>query len=247
MLRFRLEQLYLASLDKWFLPLPKMGGRPLSVLSEHLESGGFRVRRRSGTDKLMATRGSFRISVDGRLGLASSGGDMLDALGPAIPKLLESGKGSVSSSKDVSALYVSSRRSRGRTLLQLLPRLESLRTWTCLRREGLSGLTADEAVALKSALRFAPPGGTLTCVTVTPRGGSSPFQVGPRMFFRSVLPVTDFLSSLRTMGSVGSDSAFAPRDSVIEVKGPPVQGRVTAGELGEWCLAQPGTRGDRNL
>lgn len=248
LLRFRLEQMHLGSLEKWFLPLPKMGARSLSVLSEHLEAGGFTVHLGRGAEKLVVTKGSLRISVDGHLGLASSNGDMLDSLGPAIPKLMEAGKrSSASESMDVSTLYLSYRRSKGSTLLRILPRLESLRTWTCLRSEGLSGLTVDEAAALKRALVRADRASTLSCVTATPRDGSSPFQVGGRMHFRSVLRVSEFLSSLSTIGQVGSGSAFLPRDSVVEVRGPLVQGRVTAGELGEWCLIQPETIGDRNL
>ncbi len=240
LLRFKLEQLHLQSLERWFLPLPKLGKGSLSVLSEHLEKGGFGVRRGGGQAKLLATKGSMRISVDGKLGLASSGGDMLDVVGPAIPKLIETGgRETISGPMDVSSLYFSVRRSRGLTRLQVFPRLESLRTWTSLRGEGLCGLTPDEAAALKSALGGADPAGTVACVTASPRDGSSPFQVGAKVYFRSELPLGEFLSSLRVMGSGGSDSSFLPRDSVVEVRGTPVQGRAAAAELGEWCLVRP--------
>src|SRR6266850_1990057 len=214
MLRFRLLQVHVPSLGRYFLPLPKLPDSQLAGLSLHLEARGFSVRRRSNKGRIVALKGTQRIAIDGALGLASSSADMLDALAPSIPDLLDSPRqGSGKVTAEVAARYFSLKRSGTSAKLQLFPRLESLSTWTCLRKDGLSGLTPDEAAVLKHLLGKAQTGSQIECVTARPRKGSSPLQIGRNLYHRSAIPATEFLSSLRTIDSGAADLAtYLPRD-----------------------------------
>jgi len=239
MLRFRLHQLRVPSLGRYFLPLPKLSNAQLTHLSAHLEGRGFSVRAGSGEGRRIALKGVQRIAIDGALGLASSGDDMLDALAPAVPTLLASRRPEAAiAGVDVAALYFSLKGSAASRELQLYPRLESLRTWTCLRRDGLCGLMPDEAVVLRRLFGRASSASQVECVTAKPRDGSRALQVGRNVYYRSTMPVVDFLSSLRTIDSDGADSAsYLPRDSVIALHGVRVDTRIAEDELGEWCYA----------
>jgi hypothetical protein len=238
MLPFRLHQLHVPSLHRYLLPLPKLIGLQLDVLTAHLEQRGFNVRLGGGPSKRIALRGTQRISIDGGLGLASSASDMLDAVAPAIPEILAAprvGSGS-KTGQDMADRYFSVKRSGASTQLQLFPRLESLRTWTCLRRDGLCGLTPDEAAVLRHVLGRASSASRVVCVMATPRSGSRRFQVGRNLYFESAVPVSEFLSSLRTIDSGQADSAsYLPRDSVIALPGVKLDTRLAGDELGEWC------------
>jgi hypothetical protein len=240
LLRFQLRQLYVPSLDKYFLPLPKLTDAQVALLTSHLEGRGFGVRRGSGPRRQVAAKGSHRISIDGALGLAASAADLLDALAPAIPSLLAlRPQATGRASADVSALYLSLKRSGPSTEVQLFPRLESLRTWSCLRRDGLCGLTPDEAAVLRHLLGRASGSSQLECVTARPRQGSRALQEGRRVYYRSTVPVAEFLESLRTTDSDGADSAsYLPRDSVLFLPGVRIDARIPPAELGEWCFLE---------
>jgi hypothetical protein len=54
MLRFRLHQVHVPSLGRYFLPLPKLADSQLVGLSSHLEARGFSVRRGSKKGKMIA-------------------------------------------------------------------------------------------------------------------------------------------------------------------------------------------------
>ena len=240
MLRFQLRQLYVPSLDKYFLPLPKLTDAQMVLLTAHLEGRGFGVRRGSAPRRRVAAKGSHRISIDGALGLAASAADLLDALAPAIPSLLALRPQATSrASADVSALYLSVKRSGPSTVVQLFPRLESLRTWSCLRRDGLCGLTPDEAAVLRHLLGRAADSSQLDCVTARPRQGSRALQEGRRVYYKSRVPVAEFLGSLRTIDSDGADSAsYLPRDSVLSLPGVRIDALIPPAELGEWCFLE---------
>jgi hypothetical protein len=237
LLRYQLQPLYVPSLGRHLLPLPKLAHAQVAALSAGLEGRGFNVRRGSGVGKLIALKGTLRIAIDGALGLASSRDDMLDALGPEIPALLLSRRPqSTYVGGDIAERYFSLKRSGASVELQFFPRVESLRTWTCLRRDGLCGLTPDEAAVLKLLLAKATDSSRLECVTSNPREGSKAIQLGRRLYYRSTITVADFLASLRTIESGGMESAsYLPRDSVIELPRIRVDTRITADELGEWC------------
>ena len=237
MLRFSLQQVYVPSLGRFFLPLPKLTNAQLEKLSAHLRARRFTVRLGSQPTKRVALRGTQRIAIDGALGLASSGADLLDAIAPAVPDLLAAprpGAGKVGG--DEAASYFSMKGSGASSQLQLFPRMESLRTWTCLRRDGLCGLTPDEGVVLKHLLGRASGVSNVECVTDRPRPGSKPLQVGKNVYYQSTIPVAEFLSSLRTIDSGSTTSAtYLPRDSVLALPRARLDTRLTADELGEWC------------
>src|SRR5260370_718681 len=71
MLRFLLHPLYVLSLGRHFLPLPKIAESQLAGLSIHLQERGFGVRPASSQAKLVAETGTQRIALDGALGHAS--------------------------------------------------------------------------------------------------------------------------------------------------------------------------------
>lgn len=236
--RFRLEQIEIQSLGKYFLPLPKLGSSQLATLSAHLRTRGLIVRAGSTKTRLTVTRGSQRILVDGHLGLAWSSEDMLDTLAPSIPALLEAGRVGRNPSADVSALYYSLRRSGSSTQVLIFPRLESLRTWTYLRAEGLCGLTPDEAAALSHVLKSQPGGSKLECITTQPKAGSARQQFGRKVYYRSKVDVEEFLQSLRTIDSgTGGPFSYVPRNSVIELGAARIDSPLPAERLGDWCLA----------
>lgn len=238
MLPFRLHQLHLSSPDRYLLPLPKLADAQVALVSAHLGERGFSVRSGSRPSKIIASRGSQRITIDGALGLAASGDDMLDALAPAIPALLASGRNRAAEpSAELAALYFSLKHSGASAQLQFFPRMESLRTWTGLRRDGLCGLTPDEAEVIKRLLGKASGSSLLECVTAKPSQASTTIQVGRNIYYKTKLPVSEFLSSLRTIDSKGADNAsYLPRVSVISLPGVHVEGRISRAELGEWCF-----------
>jgi len=240
MLRFRLHQLHVPSLGRYLLPLPKLTNAQMTVLSSNLEGRGFTVRLGKAPSKRTAVRGTQRIAIDGGLGLAGSGSDMLDALAPAIPALLASPKSAAGKgSSTVAASYFSLKQSGASTELQLFPRMESLRTWTCLRRDGLCGLTPDEAEVLRHLLGKSSGSSKVECVTARPREGSKPIQVGRIVYFKSEVTVSEFLSSLKTIESAGAGSAsFLPRDSVMALPRVRVDSHIESYELGEWCYLE---------
>jgi hypothetical protein len=239
MLRFQLHQVHVLSLDKYFLPLPKLSDLQVAALTAHLEGRGFSVRTGAGPTKRVALKGSQRISIDGGLGLAGSGADVLDAIAPAIPAILElRGAGGGATGQGVAERYFSLKRYGASAVLQFFPRLESLRAWTCLRRDGLCGLTPDEAAVLKRLFGKASGASRVRCVTAKPRLGSRRIQIGRNLYYESAVPVAEFLSSLRTIDSVRADSAsYLPRDSIFTLRRMRVDTRLTADELGEWCCS----------
>lgn len=238
LLRFKVHQLHVPSLGRYFLPLPKLTDPQLVFLCSHLEGRGFSVDPASGQRRRVARKGAQRIAIDGALGLAGSGEDLLDALAPAIPALLAFGRQTPGAGAHPAALYFSAKRSGASTELQLFPRMESFRTWSGLRTDGLCGLTPDEAAVLKHLLGRAPDSSQLACVTARPRQGSKVLQEGRRLFYRSTIPVAEFLDSLGTIDSEGADSAsYLPRDSILSLSGVKLDTRIPPSWLGEWCFA----------
>ncbi|MDA4117706.1 MAG: hypothetical protein OK455_05105 [Thaumarchaeota archaeon] len=234
MLRFELHQLYVPSLDRFFLPLPKLTGDQIRFLVEHLKERGFKVKH-LGQTRWSAKRRSDTIRLDGSRGLAKSSSDLLDSLGPAIPRLLTFPR--VGHPIGASGLYFQVKTSGNFTEIQLFPRLESLTTWTRLRGDGLCGLTPDEALVIRRLLE----GGDadIECVSATPRQGSKPRQVGRNQYYASRISAQDFLASLRDISLNPAGDAYLPRGSVITLTRTAGTRRASpkfdADELDEWC------------
>jgi hypothetical protein len=261
-LRFRLRQVQVPSLDRYFLPLPKLTDAQLAVLVAHLEGRGFEVKV-SGPDRRVAVRGGQRLSIDGRLGLAASRLDMLDALAPAVPAMLAATKkdenrtrglgggrrrrsaaggggvegGGGGGQETLRGRYLNVKIRSDSVELQFFPRMESSRTWTCLRKDGLSGLTPDEAAVLGYTLGGASRSSYVSCITAKPRQGSRRLQVGRNLYHESSITVSEFLSTLRTVDTPGqADSAsYLPRDSILVLPNARLSGDLPVELLGEWC------------
>jgi hypothetical protein len=250
LLRFQVRQLYVPSLDRYFLPLPKLTDGQVGLLTAHLKGRGFGIRLGSRPRRLVAAKGAQHIAIDGALGLAASRSDLLDPLAPAIPALLAPPNHTAGETgADATQLYFSLKQSGASAELQLFPRMESLRSWSCLRRDGLCGLTPDEAAVLRRLLGGASRSSRVTCVTARPRRGSRVLQEGTRLYYRSTMPIAEFLGSLRTIDSDGVDSAcYLPRDSVLSLPGVRVDPHVPPADLGQWCFAGlPGPSRPKNL
>jgi hypothetical protein len=196
----------------------------MQALTVRLEGSGFSVKV-DGT-RLRAKSRSGAITV-ARSGLAWSGGEMLDAIAPAVPDLLrfprELGPNP----------YFAAKRLRGGFEVQFFPRMESLRLWMALRRAGESGLTPDEKVAVSRVLFDGDQ--HVECVSDYPTDGCSVLQVGKTQYYRSFVPASEFISNLRTISSSFSKNCYLPRTSVIRLKTGYAPEPPTGGELGEWC------------
>lgn len=197
-----------------------------------MQSKGFRVARaRSG--RVIAVRGDRRIMVDGPLGLATSSVDLLDALAPAVPAILGS-REKGEDRPDALPRYASFKRSPRGVEVQLFTRMESSRTWTSLRREGLCGLTPDEALAIR-AIAGPSQRYEVECVTDRPQEGSKPIQIGRRVYYRSSLPVSAFLGQLRTTDAEPAAGCYLPRNSLLSLPARSSTPRLEPELLGEWC------------
>ena len=238
LLKFRLHQLYVPSLGRYFLPLPKLTKTQLEMLSRDLKVRGYAAHDGVMPFKLTAVRGSHRIASDGWLGLAGSNGDMLDAIAPSIPALLASPTIlGVKAASDEAAVYYALKRAGASTRIQLFPRMESMRMWGALRKDGLCGLTPDEAAVVKGVLGNVSSAARLECVTSMPREDSKPIQVGTHVYFQTSISMPEFLRSLMTIDSSGRGPAsFLPRGSVLVVPHLAGEPRFVGEEVGEWCF-----------
>ena len=118
--------------------------------------------------------------------------------------------------------------------VQLFTRMEGLRTWTELRKEGLCGLTPDEKAVTVSLLDAAE--GTVECVTDYPSDASSPINLGGMQYYRSVIPIEEFVSTLRTVSQTSRRNCYLPRGSILRVRAKNrFDARPALDGLGEWC------------
>ncbi len=223
---FALHQLRLENLDRYCLPLPKLTARQMQVLADRLVASGFSIAAQG--ERIAADNGSERIVVL-RAGLAWSSTDMLDVLAPAVPSLLACHREYVTRNP-----YYAAKRHHGGFEIQFFPRLEGLRLWTALRQSGECGLTPDEKAVVLKLLQGAAE--KLECVTDFPTDGCSVMQVGRRQYYRSLVPVDEFVSRLRTIEDSLSRNCYLPRSSVLRVKASSLPALPRAEELGEWCF-----------
>lgn len=115
--------------------------------------------------------------------------------------------------------------------------MEGLRTWTELRKTGQCGLTPDEKVVVTSLLE--PARGTVGCLTDFLTEASSPVVIGRSLYYRSELPIDDFIATLRTISSPLPRNSFLPRDSTLSIRADsePRTGEALS-TLGEWCYLE---------
>ncbi len=187
---------------------------------------------------MRAAVGGTRLTVD-PTGLSWSSGELLDAIAPAIPMLLSIDKEEVvSDSLDQQYLYFSAKKVRDRRLeIQLFTRMESLRTWTELRKVGLCGLTPDEKAVVASLLGGAE--GTVECVTDYPSDVSSSMRLGSKPYFRSLISIDEFVSTLRTISQSSRRNSYLPRESILRVRVKEYfDVRSALDGLGEWCYLE---------
>ena len=211
LLRFELRQIFLESLDRYFLPLPKLTSEQMRALRGRLESSGFSVKVDGG--RLRAkSRGSGSIIV-ALSGLAWSGGEMLDEIAPAVPDLLRFPR----AVRGRTHIFAAKSLQGGGLEVQFFPRMESLRLWMALRRAGESGLTPDEKVAVSRA-PLLDGDQAVECVSDYPTDGCSVLQVGTMQYYRSSVPAGEFVSNLRTISSSSPRNCYLPRTSVIRLK-----------------------------
>lgn len=210
---------------KYYLPLPKFSEPQLEALAARLIRSGLSVRMNQGRVRVKSDFGTTIISQSG---LAWSKSDMLDVLSPAIPDLLGFPKEPVSSNP-----YFAAKRLGDWFEIQFFTRMEGLRLWSELRREGESGLTPDEKQVISHLLISAE--GSVECVTDYPNDECSVIRVGRRQFYRSLLPAGEFASRLRTIDSQSAKNSYVPRTSVIRIRARSLPSVRFGPELGEWC------------
>jgi len=233
MLRFSLHQLELEALGRFFVPLPKLSSAQALFLEQRMVERGFSVR---AANRAIGRKGGPQVTIE-LSGLAWSNGDLLDAIGPAIPELLSFPK--ETSSADP---YFVMKRSPGSCELQFFPRMESGRIWSALRAEGKCGLTPDEGLMVRRQLKGV--NNLTNCVSGNPRSGSSRIQIGRTPYYESALPGDVLASSLRVIDSNPAGNAYLPKSATLKFDGgvrfpeSPVDN-----DLGEWCyLVSPAAK-----
>ncbi len=232
LLSFKLRQVHLEKKNKYLLPLPKLNEVQLEILSGRLTKLGYKV---STGPKVKAWIGSSVVWLESR-GIAYSSSDLIDAIAPIIPRLLEVEKRRVTRRRLVEMYYTT--KQRGKSLrVRFDPRMESLSTWRELRNADQTGLTPDEALVIKVLFRRAR--GRVQAVVDYPNETARVIQIGRRVYFDSSLDVTEFVSNLRILGERNRRNAYLPRSCMIDLAKfePPKMKelRELSEELGEWC------------
>lgn len=232
MLEFEVKQLYLGEEERYYLPIPKLTPAQLAFLGADMSARGFTVS--TGT-RLRARMQDAKLVVSAS-GVAWSSSELLDPLLPSVARALSLPKAPWETNP-----YFVSKRARGASEVHFFPRLEASGRWSALRRQGDCGLTPDEAVVLRHI--FADHTEEIDCVTDYPTEGCSPTQAGRHAFYRSRIPLSEFLGNLRTISQRRSRNSYLPRSSVFRLKeGPKALDSMTPLELGQWCYLEPSTK-----
>lgn len=218
-------------MGRYYLPLPKLSGSQVSFLSSNLSKRGFTVRT-SGRLLHAGAKGS-RVTVDPN-GLAWSSSELLDAIAPAVPELLSFPKEAVEREGNQNPYFSIKKTQGGLSQIQLFTRMESSRLWSELRKERLIGLTPDERLAICSLLGRLDV--TIACLTDYADETSFPVRVGAAQYYRSTIPVSEFLDNLSTTTHSARRNTYVPRDSILRVRSSGKRlGAPSPEELGEWC------------
>jgi len=228
LLKYEVHEMHVEGMDRYYLPLPKLTLGQLQAFEERLASSGFSVRREG--DLLKAEDTSYRITIS-RSGLASSGCEMLDAISPAIPGLSRFPREPVAANP-----YFTAKKMQGGFEVQFFPRMEGLRIWTALRKEGKCGLTPDEKAAISQVLLGTDQ--PIECGTDYPTEGCSLLQTGRKQYYHSSVPSSEFASRLRTVSNSYTKNCYLPRSSVVKVKTKSLPTFHLGEALGEWCYLE---------
>jgi hypothetical protein len=226
LLSFSAHQVWLESLGRFYLPLPKMTSVQLKLLEGRLTQVGLNAKASGGRLNARGFRGALTVLSSG---LAWSSGDMLDLLAPALPRLLGLPREPV----EANPYFAAKRTSRGHEI-QFFPRMEGLRIWSALRASGVSGLTPDEKAVIGRLLSGSSQ--MIECVTDYPTEGGSLFQVGRAQYFRSSVSSGEFVSNLRTISDRAPRSTYLPRSSTLRVTSRVLPPPLEDERLGEWCF-----------
>lgn len=227
MLRYEVRQIHLPDLERFYLPIPKLGPEHVVALAADLERRGFEAE----AGRLLKVRGDGTRFTVNPVGLASSAEELLDSLVPSLPRIL-----GLPMSESDSDPYLMAKK-QGRVVeTQFFPRMEALRLWTSLRRAGECGLTPDEAAVLESLLKDSKGG--VECLTDYPVAGCVPRQIGRHQYFAAAVPPDEFVSNLRTLTHHPKKSCYLPRNSVLRTERREGSGTPPP-PLGEWSLVSP--------
>ena len=229
LLKFELVGLSIGG--KEYLLLPKLVPSQMEILADRLSKTGFAVER---GPVLTAKRRGHVIRVS-PAGLCWSNRDPSDAVGPAIPDLLEVRKVPVSLG-ELARLYFRMRRAGSRSYFHFTPRVESGPTWVSLRRAGASGLSPDERSVIRAAVGSFE--GRCEVLTDFPLDGSRARLIGRRLYYASALTGPELSSTLRAVGVSAARNSYIPENASIALERP-ISTQESLREamrgLGEWC------------
>lgn len=232
MLEFEVKQLYLEKEERYYLPIPKLNPAQFGFLGAQMSARGFSVSMAA----LLHARMQDTKLVVSASGVAWSSSELLDPLLPSVALALSHTKVSWEQNP-----YFVWKKSRDGFEVHFFPRLEASGRWSELRRQGSCGLTPDEAVVLRHI--FGDHNEQIDCVTDYPTEGCSPTQAGRHAFYRSRIPIPEFLENLRTISGRRPRNTYLPRSSVFRLKkGPRTLDRTTSLKLGQWCYYEAPTK-----
>ena len=221
------------------LAAPQTGRSPTRPRLRTPRGEGVHGQTGQGPGRCVAQRGEQRIAVDGWSGLASSSYDVLDALAPVIPAPPVSrgeGRGTGWWWCRGEIPLVEAVQGWPRTPV-LSPGRVPFRTWTCLRRDGLCGLTPDEAMVFRRALGRASRVSRVAALTRTPRGtardrsrSDEGSTTGPRSLSRNSSPLSGRSAIIQR-----PQASYLPGTRSLRLSRTRVDTRISTEELGEWC------------
>jgi hypothetical protein len=231
---FRVHELSIAG--RHYILLPKLNNAQIGALATRLTETGYLVRY---SDVLTGTSAKGTIHVDPR-GFCWSVFDPTDEVLPAIPGLLETPK-ERKPLNELTGLYFMVAKSKGKTMVRLSLRVESLTLWKALRGSGECGLTPDEhAVVTLLAKRT---NGECRLLTDYPTDGSTTRIFGSKRYYESSLGPLEAESTLRQVGKRASRNSYVLSNGALTLDTFVLPSREALTHLfeglGEWCFFQP--------
>lgn len=214
-----------------YILFPKLNRYQMRLLAERFTSAGFCLKH---GPPVTAMSPELTIHVE-PLGLCWSSQDLSDVLLPMVPEVLGCKK-EAATLETIFGMYARVFPCREGSIVRFSTRLEMLGNWDNLRASASCGLAPDERLIASSLLRAV--GGTCRVVTDFSVAGSAPFSAGGRLYFRSELPVSRVLDTLRTAGTMGRENSYLPRDGTLSLDRLAPTSKDFARsieELGEWC------------